>query len=87
MRVIYDRLGDVYATDGSLLHSGVRILQDDQRRIAVFVGKRVAPPVAVYAPGEVSFTKGGKCSTCAGYPARKSMWVAWEKHDKQQVDA
>lgn len=86
MRVIRDGIGNVYK-DGQTLHSKVRVLQDDQGRVAVFDGKNQNPPIAVYEAGEVTFDRSGGCSTCQGWPARRSMQIVWERYERQAANA
>lgn len=81
MRVVKDGLGNVYR-DGQTIHSGVRIMQDDQGRVAVFAGKTRTPPIAVYAAGEVTFDRSGGCSTCHGWPHQTAMKRIWEQHER-----
>ena len=86
MRIIRDVVADV-TKDGQVIHSGVRVMLDDQRRLAVFEGKSKNPPVAVYADGEVQFTVTGSCSACKGYPPRMSMVRIWEQAERQAASA
>lgn len=88
MRVIRDGLGEVRDAAGTVIHSKVRVLENDQRQIAVFAGKTQTPPVAVYNLDDgFTYTRNGGCSTCQGWPARRSMQVVWERHEREQARA
>lgn len=83
MRVIRDAVGDVRASDNSLLHENVRYQMDDQKRVAVFgASKTVAAPAFVYAAGEVTVTVKRKPCSCKGDASKLRLTQAWMSADK-----
>lgn len=84
MKIIKDQLGNVYK-DGEKIHSQVRVMVNNEGRVAVFTGKTRTPPVAVYSVDEVTYDRSGGCSTCNGWPAQLSMRSIWERHEAAHV--
>lgn len=84
MRVIKEGYGTV-TKDGTVVHSNVRFLVDDQRRVAVFMGK--AAPVAVYADGEAEYQSLRKPCACKGDPPRMTLQRLWMDSERQAASA
>lgn len=81
MRVVREAVGDVLR-DGTMVHSGVRIQQDDQGRVAVFSMAGRHAPIAVYAAGEVTYTITRKPCACKGDPPRTVLARLWDQSEK-----
>jgi hypothetical protein len=79
VRIVRDAFGDV-SRDGTTIHTGVRILQDDKKRVAVFRGK--AEPVNVYEPDEVTFTVSRKPCACKGDPPKMTLMRLWDASER-----
>lgn len=86
MRIVKDGLGNVYR-DGQVIHTQVRIMVDETKRVAVFDGKSRKPPIAVYAGDEVTFDRSGGCATCHGWPHQSAMKTQWQQYDRQAANA
>jgi hypothetical protein len=83
VRVIRDAVGDVRASDNTLLHENVRYQMDDTKRVAVFASpKTVAAPVHVYEPSTVETTVKRKPCSCKGDASRMRLTQAWMQADK-----
>lgn len=85
MRIIHDGFANIDALDGTRLHSQVRVLKDDQSRIAVFLDPH-AGPAHIYSLHDVKVTVagGGGCShpVCRGKASKGNLTRLWEQSEK-----
>lgn len=84
MRVIKDGFGTV-TKDGAPVHTNVRFLVDDQRRVAVFTAR--AAPTVVYGPGEVEYQSQRKPCACKGDPPRMTLQRLWMDSERAAARA
>ena len=80
MRVIGDQFADIDTTGGERLHTKVRVLRDDQNRVAVFLSPS-AGPANVYSLDDVVVTRrSANCShpVCHGKATRMKLARLWE---------
>lgn len=80
MKIIQDRFANI-DKDGVRLHTKVRVQQDDQDRVAVFLSP-LQGPSAVYSLRDVTVTEtsGGGCShpVCRGKAPKQKLARLWE---------
>lgn len=85
MRVIHDGFANI-TLNGERIHSQVRVLKDDQSRIAVFLSPTEGP-AHVYSLHDVAVTPtgGGGCShpVCRGKASRMQLTRLWENAEKE----
>lgn len=85
MKIIQDRFANI-DQGGVRIHSKVRVQQDDQDRVAVFLSPIVGPSV-VYSLHDVVVTEtsGGGCShpVCRGKAPKQKLQRLWEASEAQ----
>lgn len=83
MRVIHDGFAHI-DRDGQRIHTKVRVLRDDQSRIAVFLSPS-SGPAHVYSLADVTLTRtSASCShpVCHGKANRAQLTRLWEASEK-----
>lgn len=89
MRVVRDGFVHIDNNMGQRLHTKVRAIQSDDKRIAVFLSPTSGPAV-VYSLDDVIVSKtSGNCShpVCFGKATRTKLARLWEASEKATVQA
>lgn len=80
MRIIRSRFANV-THNGVQVHTGVRVIQDNQNRIAVFAPKSLDGPLAVYALADITLQTVSAPGCMCKEPSQQQLGRVWAKSE------